>query len=181
MKAFKHCGPNPNPMTRPEAIALADCVKQLPPNPVIVQIGAFIGVSTIAMLETRPDAFIFSIDIKPHPEERANLIDAGLDHLRVVRILGDSQQMDWPWLADMIFFDGDHRYNGIKADCQQWLGKVKSGGLIIFHDYILKNAPPKNQVAQVVNEFFAGIRPFMQVKRLIGFKDILIGFKNVYL
>lgn len=157
-------------MTRTEVQTLADCVKLLPANPVIVQIGAYIGVSTIAMLEIRPDAFIFSIDIKPHPEERANLVDAGLDYLRVVRVLGDSSQIDWPIQADMIFFDGDHRYAGIKADCERWLDKVKPDGLLVFHDYIPEGAPPKNQVYQVVSEFFGRQGSVLQVERLICFE-----------
>lgn len=167
MKAFKHCGPNPLPMTRGEAVALAECVKLLPPSPVIVQIGGYIGASTIAMLETRPDAFIFSVDIKPWREEQHNVIDAGLDVSRVVRVLGDSSKIDWPCQIDLLYVDGDHRYDGVRADCETWLDKVN--GYVIFHDYILENAPFRNQVYQVVNEFFKQ-EPFIQVERLVGFE-----------
>lgn len=167
MKALKFTGPNPAPMTETEAIALADCVKLLPDNPVIVQIGAYIGVSTMAMLEARPDAYIFSIDIKPWKQERVNIIEAGLDHRRIVRVLGDASQMDWPYSIDMLFIDGSHYYEAVKADCEAWLNKVS--GLVVFHDYIPRSAPPKNQVFEVVNEFFTK-EPFMQVERLIGFE-----------
>lgn len=168
MKAFIHCGPNPQPMTRNEAMALASCALLLPPNPVIIQIGAYIGASTIAMLETRPDAFIFSIDLKPYPQERENLIAAGLDANRVVRVLGDSSQISWPYPVDMLFIDGGHFYEAVKADCAAWLDRVK--GYVIFHDYIPVGAPPKNQVARVVREIFGNEQPFVQVERIIGFE-----------
>ncbi|WP_312562886.1 class I SAM-dependent methyltransferase [Anaerospora sp.] len=35
---------------------------------------------------------------------------------------------------DFIFFDGDHSYEGIKADVNAWLPKVKKGGMVVFHD-----------------------------------------------
>jgi predicted O-methyltransferase YrrM len=167
MKVFDLCG---KMLTMGEATALAECVKRLPKNPVIIQIGANEGLSTIAMLETRSDAFIFSIDLKPYRQEKENLIKLGLDPRRVVRVLGNSQKMDWPYLVDMIYVDGDHRYNGVEADIKNWFGRVIPGGLIVFHDYIPKGAPPKNQVAQVVDEYFQRMESFIRVERVIGFE-----------
>ena len=118
MKALKFTGPNPAPMTDSEAIALADCVNTLPDNPVIIQIGAYIGVSTMAMLEARPDAYIFSIDVKPSLQEKVNASEAGLDVNRVIRVLGDAAQIDWPFKVDMLFVDGNHFYEAVKADCE---------------------------------------------------------------
>lgn len=167
-KAIKFAGPNPAPMTRDEVLALSNIVTLLPDNPIIVQIGAYIGVSTLAMLEARPDAYIFSIDIKPWKQERVNIIEAGLDVNRVVRVLGDASQIDFPFIVDMLFVDGNHYYDAVKADCEAWLDNVE--GLVVFHDYIEQNAPPKNQVYEVVNEFLGDKEPFMQVERLIGFE-----------
>lgn len=167
MKALKHTGPNPAPMTMREAIALSDTVKLLPDNPVIAQIGAYIGVSTLAMLESRPDCTIFSIDIKPWYQERENIIEAGLDISRVIRVLGDASQIDWPFQVDMLFVDGNHYYEAVKADCEAWLDKVN--GLVVFHDYMPSNAPAKNQVYEVVHELFDS-EPFVQVERLIGYE-----------
>ena len=154
-----------------EATGLAESIKDLPAQPVIVIIGAGAGASTVAILETRPDAFIFSIDIEPHPEEATNLVSRGLDHRRVVRVLADSGEIDWPFLVDAIYIDGDHREPGIRADCEAWLHKVKPGGVIMFHDYVPIDPPPKNQVARVVDSFYAGTRPLLRAGRLVVFSN----------
>jgi predicted O-methyltransferase YrrM len=36
---------------------------------------------------------------------------------------------------DAIYIDGDHTYNGCKKDIEQWLPKVKKGGLIAGDDF----------------------------------------------
>lgn len=35
---------------------------------------------------------------------------------------------------DFLFIDGDHSYEGVKADFENYKGMVRSGGLIAFHD-----------------------------------------------
>lgn len=37
---------------------------------------------------------------------------------------------------DVLFIDGDHTYNGVKADFELWSPLVRSGGLVIFHDIV---------------------------------------------
>ncbi|WP_343302860.1 class I SAM-dependent methyltransferase [Chitinophaga niabensis] len=36
--------------------------------------------------------------------------------------------------VDFLFIDGDHSYNGVKADYENYAPLVRSGGLIVFHD-----------------------------------------------
>jgi predicted O-methyltransferase YrrM len=37
---------------------------------------------------------------------------------------------------DLLFIDGDHTYEGVKADFEKYLPLVKKGGLIAFHDIL---------------------------------------------
>lgn len=43
----------------------------------------------------------------------------------------------WPWLADMVFIDGDHRYESVRADIALWKQHVRPGGVLAGHDYTL--------------------------------------------
>jgi predicted O-methyltransferase YrrM len=36
--------------------------------------------------------------------------------------------------VDFLFLDGDHTYDGVKADFEMYSGLVRPGGLIAFHD-----------------------------------------------
>jgi predicted O-methyltransferase YrrM len=165
-------GPDPLPMSTEEALALQKLCLMLPANPVIVQIGAYIGASTVAMLSTCQDAFIFSIDIYPHREETVNLIETGLNFHQCQRVLGDSVDIGefWPIKADMIFIDGDHRYEAIVKDITIWRDKVKPGGILALHDYIPNPQPPiKGNVAKAVNELIRQ-KPILLVERLIAFQ-----------
>ena len=36
---------------------------------------------------------------------------------------------------DMIYIDGDHRYDYVINDIKLWLPKIKKGGIIAGHDY----------------------------------------------
>lgn len=39
--------------------------------------------------------------------------------------------------VDMLFIDGDHTYEGVKADYENYSPLVRSGGMIVFHDIYL--------------------------------------------
>lgn len=155
---------------KPEAVALTKCVNSLPYKPIIINIGASKGISTVVMLEARPDAFIFSIDIDICPWEAESLDKIGLDRSRVVRVFGDSSKIDFPIKVDMVYFDGDHSYDGVMADCYRWLDKIKTGGLAVFHDYVKIGGKPTIKVSKVVDEVFKNKKPFIKADRIIGFK-----------
>ena len=166
------CGPNPAPMSCPEVRALKQVINMLPKNPIIIQIGAYIGLSTMAMLEANPDTFIFSIDIKPHREERDNLIMAGLPYKQSVRVLGDSSEIGkhWPIKCDLLFIDGDHRYPAVKADIGTWVPKVKKSSLVAFHDYIEPPYTTQSRVQIAVDEEMTGFDEVLFVDRLKVFR-----------
>lgn len=49
---------------------------------------------------------------------------------------------------DSVFIDAAHDYDNVKADIQAWIPKVKSGGLIMGHDYL------SSGVKKAVDEYF---------------------------
>ena len=55
---------------------------------------------------------------------------------------------------DAIFVDANHSYESVKRDIQNWASKVRSNGILFFHDYIPQESDaPDNGVKQAVNEW----------------------------
>lgn len=44
---------------------------------------------------------------------------------------------------DFVYIDANHTYDGVKNDLKDWYPKVKSGGLVMGHDYLPKNFYPE--------------------------------------
>jgi MMP 1-O-methyltransferase len=40
----------------------------------------------------------------------------------------------WEGAADLVFIDGDHSEDGVRADWDGWNGFVEPGGAVVFHD-----------------------------------------------
>lgn len=145
-----------------EVPALKELARSLPPNPVVVNIGAGSGTSGLAFMESRPDLFLYTIDIQKDNSpfgclfaEEQVLRAAGLWDGRNNQLHGDSKKFGQVWgevrtigdngvvniglpsypPVDLVFIDGDHSYEGAKGDIEAWLPNIKPGGLIAVHDY----------------------------------------------
>jgi predicted O-methyltransferase YrrM len=139
-------------------------VNELRPYPTIVNIGAGSGTSALAMLEERDDLLIWSIDNEfptTHrytPGEKQNLIDAGFwESGSVIQVWGESQLVGLKWNIwfDMIFVDGNHKYEPVKRDIELWMPWLKPGGYALFHDYGTKQQKPKSGVKDAVDELLS--------------------------
>jgi hypothetical protein len=53
--------------------------------------------------------------------------------------------------CDFVFIDADHRYEAICKDIDIWLPKIRDGGMMIGHDYNVRDFPG---VVQAVTERF---------------------------
>ncbi len=147
--SYDLAGEDPNPMSVAEVDALKQLVKMDSLNfykPMIINIGAERGTSTLAMLEERPEAIIFSIDVNASEGEFENLAKAGFEFPNVIRLLGHSQVIGnvWPFFVDFIWIDGDHSYEGVAGDIYHWIPKVHKGGIVAFHDYFEGEPPAHN-------------------------------------
>lgn len=50
----------------------------------------------------------------------------------------------WTNPIDVLFIDGDHRYEAVAKDFNDWLPHVKKGGYILFHDSRKEAGTPKD-------------------------------------
>jgi predicted O-methyltransferase YrrM len=127
-------------------------------NPLLVEIGTFHGRSTEFFALSNPSMNILTIDRAEEyeglriSEKPPNHIDIDLlrEH-KIFQVLGDSLEISglFNWPVDILFIDGNHEYEFVRADALSWIPKVREGGLIIFHDDDPQNWPG---VTQTIDE-----------------------------
>ena len=160
-------------LSRDEVDFLKRLAAMLPEKPIIVNIGAGAGTSTLCFLEERKNCVVISIDILTTESPittneylRLEEIDSQAAQ-RVIKIWGDSSLTGrvWPFgPVDMVFVDGDHLAAGVKADVDAWLEHVQ--GIIAFHDYTRKEWPDVKEVVDVA----------MQGRKVIDHVDTIKAF-----
>lgn len=62
-----------------------------------------------------------------------------------------------PGSVDLVFIDGEHTFEAVKQDIDNWWKKVKAGGVLAGHDYLYGGKSGKD-VSLAVNEFSAANR-----------------------
>lgn len=67
------------------------------------------------------------------PGEMAKLMNIDKDW---TFIEGDSKKVEWSDKVDVLFIDGDHSYEGARADFEKYEPFVKRDGLILMHDVL---------------------------------------------
>lgn len=129
-----------------EGHLLYSLASSCPPKCTIVEIGSFKGKSTICLgkaLVQKKQCKIYAID--PHDSNshcstfadfQTNIKNNRLEKV-VIPLVKTSQEAAHEFndqSLDMIFIDGDHSYEAVKQDIELWLPKLKTGGIIAFHD-----------------------------------------------
>jgi len=112
------------------------------------EIGRFKGGSTLIFAAALPEgAELWSYDLhvalRPDlpgeeldRELRAALQRYGLDR-KVHLLVGDSRTVDPPPAPlELLFVDGDHTYEGARADYERWRELVRPRGHLLFHDAV---------------------------------------------
>lgn len=122
-----------------EGIKIVQYAEKAPRNGLFVEIGSYLGCSSVIMGSVANILGSIFIMIEPFYETsqaecEKNLQDRGIKYqLMVGRSHDVAPQV--PDGIDVLFIDGTHLYNGVKEDCEDYLPKMKKGGIVIFHDY----------------------------------------------
>jgi predicted O-methyltransferase YrrM len=120
-------------------------------NGEIVEIGSYRGKSTVSLglgslLLSKRKRPIYSIDPfipddKDYKEVSfdkfwANIVKSGLEHHIIpIKKYSSEAYKDSPEQISVLFIDGDHSYEGVRHDIQNYVPRVSLGGFIGFHDY----------------------------------------------
>ena len=125
------------------------------------EVGVFKGhsISFLAQaIKNKKGVEIYGIDTWAAPEIK-EMYDYNKKHWpekiqdMITEIQGESvevaEQFEDGYL-DFVFLDADHAYEAVKADILAWLPKVRKGGILAGHDYVLSQPG----VTKAVNELF---------------------------
>lgn len=144
-------------LSKKEGIALFKLAGNLPQNAVMVEIGCYGGLSSAYLLggAKKSGAFLYSIDpfdadIENQMQDKSNLelvkkkfsakeVDAklkefGLGNFELKDGFSFEVVKDWQKPIDLLWIDGNHQYDAVKQDYEQWEPFLKVGGIIAFHD-----------------------------------------------
>ncbi|MGI9112033.1 MAG: class I SAM-dependent methyltransferase [Gaiellaceae bacterium] len=131
-----------------EAALLYRLARNVSPGAPVAEIGRFKGGSTLLLASALPEgAELWSYDL--HVALRADLSGPELDgDLRATLerfgladrahlLVADSRTAEPPPRpCELVFVDGDHSYEGARADYERWRELVAPGGSILFHDAV---------------------------------------------
>jgi predicted O-methyltransferase YrrM len=144
-----------------EAKTMASVVSSLPDDCVVVEIGSFLGSSSILLagalklrgsgklhcvdpFDASGDAFSVPIykDLLDANEEKPlrqcfdeNIHAAGLeDWVEVHQGRADEISRGWRLPIDLLFLDGDHSPQGARRAYESWFPMLKDGGTIAIHN-----------------------------------------------
>lgn len=102
------------------------------------------------------------------PEQRLHLINGSsysADTVEQVRAALAGQKVD------MLFIDGDHRYEGVKQDFLLYSQLVRDDGLIMFHDIVpdhqSRYGRPSNRCAGDVPRFWKQLTPHYRHREFV--------------
>lgn len=145
-------------------------------NATIVEIGRFKGGSAFviaAAMQSGSQLWTYDIHVKLADVYDGRQLDAELEaalrryrlHDRVHIVVADSRTVHPPGRCALVFVDGDHRYEGVRADYEHWRSAVEPGGHLLFHDAGATRAfaPTYPDVARLVAEIDADDLEFERV------------------
>jgi predicted O-methyltransferase YrrM len=130
---------------RSEIGSLLEILQQNPPK-YVCEIGTASGGTLFLLTQVcRPDALLLSVDLGLSFERCLVHARFASRRQKIVSVRGDSSAPGTLRRArsllrghplDLLFIDGDHSYQGVKADFVNYSPLVRRGGLIVLHDIV---------------------------------------------
>lgn len=114
----------------------------------VAEIGRFKGGSTVVFATALPDGielWSYDLHVALRPDLSGEQLDRELDDAlqrlgvrhKVRLLVGDSRTVEPPAEPlELLFVDGDHSYDGARADFERWGELVRPGGHLLFHDAV---------------------------------------------
>ena len=124
---------------------VVELINVFAPNGVGIEIGVYAGETSHAILKDTTAQHLYLIDpwIKGS-EEKCNrhylqvcklMNEEFSERTTIIRKKSEDATEDVPNDLGFVFIDGDHHYDYVMNDLTLWVPKVRSGGLIVGHDW----------------------------------------------
>lgn len=140
--------------------------------PRVLEIGRFNGGGTI-LFATAMDSegMLTSIDIAPQDDPTLIEILTKFGFLQKTELVVEdaNQVKPVPEFYDIVFIDGDHSYDAASKDYQHWIGAVKVGGHLLFHDFDADNPGVNRLCNEIMADETNNITKASQTGALIDF------------
>jgi precorrin-6B methylase 2 len=129
--------------------ALKSAISELPPNSRILEVGTGNGGSAVFFIGRENVDEVITIDsfdsgdtanwagVKSHAEQTLK----DYPQIRLIpfssKVVFKGKKRFGPSLKDfdLIYIDGDHRYEAVKFDIEAWQTRLKPDGVLVGHDY----------------------------------------------
>lgn len=117
----------------------------------IVEIGVLNGDTTKIFCDSNQEIQIFGIDpIIPDSmdyrlignEEKITNLAKEYKNFTFIKDYSYNVVNNFNNKFDYIFIDGDHRYESVKRDYEEWVPKLEVGGYVAFHDSAFNRGGP---------------------------------------
>ena len=160
----------PGWLTDEEGEALYELAKRCTGRGAIVEIGSWKGKSTICLgLGSRAGNAVRIFAIDPHTDYRFGDFKANVERAQIADLVTPvpslsqdaADAFDEP--IELLFVDGSHEEEDVRADFDQWVPKVVDGGWVAFHDTTWTAGPRR-----VVGERIYRSRRFKDVRFVVG-------------
>jgi predicted O-methyltransferase YrrM len=135
----------PTYTTSNELFKLYDLAKGLKNNSVALEIGSYIGASSLMIAKgLKKTSRLICVDTWQNDAmSEGNWDSYKVFHsnttsvakrIETMRMTSAEAGVVFNDQLDFLFLDGDHSYEGVKMDFDIWFPKLKSGGIIAMHD-----------------------------------------------
>ncbi len=108
-------------------------------------------------------------------------ITEGIDKVGTY-ILGDSKEIARTWdkgeLA-MIFIDGNHSNEAVKADIEGWYPHLKKGGFMLFHDYDITSFGAQQAIDELVKNDPVRFKDFFYAQETYNMRSSIAGAEKI--
>lgn len=163
-----------------ELVVLCAICKHTKPR-MVFEFGTFKGDSALNLALNSPDnCEIFTLDLPPSSRKRTRYsIEIGpirdiqftvgekyhgsTIERKIKQLYGDSATFNYSQFyncIDLVFVDGNHQYDNVKADSENAFRMLSDKGIILWHDYTVRSGHQHPDVVKYLNELSKSMQLF---------------------